>query len=252
MMKKEKMIIQSAKSIAHETIEMVLSNDYISRAAVPGQFLHLSLEGHTLRRPISIADVDKTNGTVTILFKIIGSGTAKLASYVPGMQLDVLGPGGNGFPVQAVRPKGRVLLIGGGIGVPPLYYLGKALKDKNVELVSILGFQSSRSVFYEDSFGKLGETIIVTNDGSQGSRGFVTDVIEKAGTVDSFYSCGPLPMLKAITGKMKDVPGYISMEERMGCGVGACLACVIPTDEEGGYKKICADGPVFHTSEVSL
>ncbi|MEC5422760.1 dihydroorotate dehydrogenase electron transfer subunit [Virgibacillus sp. C22-A2] len=251
MMKKEKMLIIKSTVIALDTIEMVLENSYISQYAVPGQFLHMNAEGHTLRRPISIADVDRASETITILFKIIGSGTKQLAAYQPGMSIDVLGPSGNGFYLE-IEENPTILLIGGGIGVPPLYYLGKTLAREDVNIISVLGFQSADYVFYEQKFKELGKTFIVTNDGSYGERGFVTDVLNKVGQFDCYYSCGPLPMLQAITGKLKGKKGYISLEERMGCGVGACFACVIPTDNQGGYKKICKDGPVFNAQEVSL
>ncbi len=251
MMKKEKVLINSFRQIALDTIEMVVENAYISQTAKPGQFLHVSVEGHMLRRPISIADINKEKNTITILFKVVGSGTAKLATLTPGMSLDVLGPNGNGFQIDD-QQKSTILLIGGGIGVPPLYYLGKTLAEKNIEIISILGFQTKDYVFYEEKFSNLGRNYVVTDDGSYGEKGFVTDVVKMAGDFDSYYSCGPLPMLKAITTKLKGKPGMISLEERMGCGVGACMACVIPTKKSGGYKKICSDGPVFHAEEVSL
>lgn len=249
MIQKEKMLIKSVEMIARDTIEMVLENDYISKTSIPGQFLHVYIEGNTLRRPISIANRNKENKTITILFKAVGSGTRKLASFKPGMLLDVLGPSGNGFKTN-VHEKSTILLIGGGIGVPPLYFLGKTLAESNCELISILGFQSEANVFYESKFLELGETFIVTNDGSFGEKGFVTDVIGKAGQFDHYFSCGPIPMLQAITAKLPDKSGSISLEERMGCGVGACMACVIPSNEKGGYKKICRDGPVFDSQEV--
>ncbi|PAV29936.1 dihydroorotate dehydrogenase electron transfer subunit [Virgibacillus profundi] len=251
MIKKEEMLIKSVKSIALDTIEMVLNNRYISRAAVPGQFLHVDIQGHTLRRPISIADVDKSEETVTILFKIMGSGTKHLSAYQTGMTFSVLGPSGNGFNIDNREAK-SVLLIGGGIGVPPLYYLGKRLAEEGREIISVLGFQSAESVFYEQKFQELGESFIVTNDGSYGDKGFVTNVLGKVKDFDCYYSCGPSPMLKAITERLEHKHGYISLEERMGCGVGACFACVIPTDTSGGYKKICKDGPVFSSREVTL
>lgn len=248
-MKNEKMRIMSVNSIALDTIEMVLENSYISQTAAPGQFLHVNVEGHTLRRPISIADINKEEETVTILFKIIGSGTRHLSSYQAGMTLNVLGPNGNGFPIH---DDSSVLLIGGGIGVPPLYNLGKTLAERGMKISSILGFQTADSVFYEQKFQDLGETFIVTNDGSYGYKGYVTDILDKTADFDRYYSCGPVPMLQAITANLKHKQGFISLEERMGCGVGACFACVIPTQTQGGYKKICKDGPVFSSLEVIL
>ena len=243
------MILKSVESIALDTIEMKFENSYISQNAVPGQFLHINVEGHTLRRPISIADVNKEQETVTILFKIIGPGTKHLSGYKAGMVLNVLGPNGNGFPIHDDT---SVLLIGGGIGVPPLYNLGKALAERGMKVTSVLGFQTEESVFYEKKFRELGKTFIVTNDGSYGHTGYVTDVLGKTGDFDRYYSCGPVPMLKAITANLVHKKGYISLEERMGCGVGACFACVIPTATHGGYKKICKDGPVFPVQEVAL
>ncbi|MBP1968170.1 dihydroorotate dehydrogenase electron transfer subunit [Virgibacillus natechei] len=250
MMRKEKLHILSSKQVALDTVEMVLENTYISKTAVPGQFLHVSVEGHSLRRPISIADIDMENETITILFKIIGSGTKQLATYQRGMKIDVLGPSGNGFNLE-IRADSTILLIGGGIGVPPLYYLGKTLAKNHIKLISILGYQTAQHVFYEQRFQEIGETHIVTNDGTHGKKGLVTDVLDTF-DFDRYYACGPVPMLQAITAKLEHQPGFISLEERMGCGVGACFACVIPTDTPDGYKKICKDGPVFNAQEVSL
>ncbi|WP_036573192.1 dihydroorotate dehydrogenase electron transfer subunit [Oceanobacillus picturae] len=250
MMKKEELIVKNSTEIALETYEMVLENSFISMTAKPGQFLHLQIDGHTLRRPISIASVNRDKNTVTILFKINGSGTKHLADYQIGSVINALGPAGNGFTLEP--ESSTILLIGGGIGVPPLYNLGKKLVDKQKKVISILGFQTKDYVFYEQEFKQLGETHIVTNDGSYGTQGFVTDVIGSIADFDTYYSCGPLPMLRAVSKELVHKNGYISLEERMGCGVGACFACVIPTDHDGGYRKICKDGPVFHHQEVNL
>ena len=250
MINKEKLRIVSSCQIAKYTVEMVLENDYISKHATPGQFVHLTVDGHTLRRPISIADINREQQTITILFKIIGSGTKRLAAYQVGEYVDALGPSGNGFQLEN-HSGATILLVGGGIGVPPLYNLGKALAAKGINIISVLGFQTGDYVFYEGKFKALGQTIIVTNDGSYGEKGFVTDVLDDL-DFDRYYTCGPVPMLQAITTKLKGKDGYISLEERMGCGVGACFACVIPVNDGNGYKKICKDGPVFHAEEVAL
>lgn len=252
MIKKESMKIISTNVIAKETVEMVLHNEYISENAAPGQFLHISVSGCMLRRPLSIAAVDRTAKTVTILFKIIGKGTKRLSGYVAGETIDVLGPAGNGFPLKKLPKNDKVLLIGGGIGVPPLYFLGCTLKELGYDVQAVIGFQSKDFVFYEERFKKLGETIVVTNDGSYGEKGFVTDMVDKIVPFDRYYSCGPAPMLKAVTNTFKGKEGYLSFEERMGCGVGACYACIIPTNDGSNYKKICQDGPVFRAEEVSL
>ncbi|WP_085992449.1 dihydroorotate dehydrogenase electron transfer subunit [Oceanobacillus senegalensis] len=251
MIKKVEMRVLSSQQIAKDTTEVILENKYISENAVPGQFIHILLEGRTLRRPISIADIDQENKTITILFKKLGSGTEQLSTVSSGTTLDVLGPNGNGFNTD-LQEGTTVLLIGGGIGVPPMYALGKEYKERNVNVVSVLGFQSREHVFYEEKFQELGKTIIVTDDGSYGKKGFVTNVLNQVGDFDHYYSCGPAPMLKAVTSELKGKPGSISLEERMGCGVGACFACVLPTKTEKGYKKICCDGPVFNAMEVVL
>ncbi len=247
----QKMIIKKVNTIALDTTEMVLVHEEVARTAIPGQFLHISVPGHTLRRPVSIADVDKKEHTITILFKQIGSGTKALASLPVGATLDVLGPNGNGFNLQE-KNGDTILLIGGGIGVPPLYYLGKSLVEKGYKIISVLGFQTKDYVFYEQKFSKIGKTIIVTDDGSYGEKGLVTDVLNEIEQIDCYYSCGPLPMLKSVRSHLSHKKGYLSLEERMGCGVGACFACVVPTNDDSGYKKICQDGPVFQAEEVQI
>lgn len=250
-MRQENMSIVTNTEIALHTFEMVLNNDYISETAVPGQFLHISVTGHTLRRPISIAAVDREQQTVTIIYKIVGLGTKQLSLYKPGMTLNVLGPNGNGFNLNNIN-QSTMLLIGGGVGIPPLHFLGEQLKAKGHNIVSILGFRSADDVFYEQAFKQFGETMIVTNDGTAGEKGLVTDVIDTVKKFDSYYTCGPLPMLQAVTHKLAHKQGFISLEERMGCGVGACFACVLPTRQYEGYKKICQDGPVFAAEEVKI
>src|SRR5690625_16426 len=249
-MKKEIMTVTSVKKIADETYEMVLKNDYISENAIPGQFLHISIPNFTLRRPISIADIDRESETVTIIYKRVGEGTDALTKFSSGMQVDVLGPSGEGFPIDATIS--TALLIGGGVGIPPLYFLAKQLKEKGVQVNAILGFQTKAGIFYEEKFKQLTNTFITTDDGSYGEKGLVTSVIPKIDSFERYYSCGPLPMMKAVKDSIQNVEGYLSFEERMGCGVGTCLACVIPTNDEQGYKKICQDGPVFRANEVNI
>jgi dihydroorotate dehydrogenase electron transfer subunit len=249
MISKTQMKIISNQIIAQDTYELVLENDYISNHAVPGQFLHIQVGEHTLRRPVSIANCDSFRNTVTIIFKVNGQGTNELSTYPVGANLDVLGPIGNGFPLHS---NSTILLIGGGVGVPPLFYLGRTLKELGTNVISVLGFQHKKQVFYEEAFHQLGRSLIVTNDGSYGEKALVTDVLSKIGYYDYYYSCGPTPMLRAVTQQLYDKPGFISLEERMGCGVGACFACVLPTKNSTGYKKICKDGPVFPVGEVMI
>src|SRR5699024_1610199 len=229
--------------------ELVLYSEEIAKTAIPGQVLHIQLPNHTLRRPISIASVDLEEHTVTILFKITGSGTQLLASYEHGMELDVMGPAGSGLAIGDLKQDERVLLRGGGISVRPIHCLLQQLSARGVETNTIRGFQTEAYVFYEEACRKKGQRTIVTDDGSYQNKGFVTDYIEVAGSFQRYYACGPMPMLKALKSTMTEKEGYLSFEERMGCGVGTCLACVIPTNDEAGYKKICQDGPVFAANE---
>lgn len=252
MIKKELAKIVSLDSIAKETVKMVLENKYISETAKPGQFVHIAVSEHTLRRPISIAETNRADNTFTILFKIVGSGTERLANYKVGEYLDLLGPNGSGFPIDQIKENETILLIGGGIGVPPIHFLATELKKLNVNVHVILGFQSQDYMFYEAEFSKLSEITVVTDDGSYGKKGFVTDYVHDIDSVDRYFACGPLAMLKAVANELEGIEGYLSFEERMGCGIGACYACVIPTNTPDKYKKICQDGPVFAANEVKL
>ena len=189
-----------------------------------------------------------------MIYRKQGRGTAILAGKRPGDEVDILGPLGNGFPLSAVNSGETALLVGGGIGVPPLHELSKRLRAQGTKVIHVLGFQSKDAVFYEEAFKKFGETYIATDDGSYGEKGFVTDVIEKRGLqFDCLFSCGPVPMLRALKNRYGTKHKiYLSLEERMACGLGACFACVCRTSEEPGsssYKKICSDGPVFSAEE---
>ncbi|WP_205092473.1 dihydroorotate dehydrogenase electron transfer subunit [Thalassobacillus pellis] len=254
-MKREWMDILHHEKVATDTYQMVLNGDIPGSGIRPGQFVHILVDDNFfLRRPISIADVDEQAGTLTILYKVLGKGTKSLTAKQQGDKLDVLGPGGNGFPMEELKTK-RALLIGGGIGVPPLHYLGRQLVEQGIEVISVLGFQSKEYIFFEKQFNELGEVYVATNDGSYGHHGFVTDILPGLeGRFDTYFSCGPAVMLKAVSKELTGYDGYLSIEERMGCGVGACFACVVPTPESDakGYRKICRDGPVFKPEEVVL
>lgn len=252
MIRKEILPIVSNKKIAHESYELILESKYISSNAIPGQFLHVSIKNHTLRRPLSIAAVNKEQETVTLLYKVVGSGTEDLIGYNSDEKIDVLGPSGNGFITDDLNEGDEVLLIGGGIGVPPLHFLAQKLAIKKVKMTMVLGFLSKEFMFYEKEFNALGHTIIATDDGSYGEKGRVTDVDLSRQAFKHYYSCGPLPMLKAVKEKYSHLDGFLSFEERFGCGVGACFACVIPTKDDAGYKKICQNGPVFSSEEVLI
>lgn len=237
------------KIVANEPLtsdvwRMVLEGDtqWISR---PGQFVNIELEGLYLRRPISINDW--TENTITIIYKVVGRGTEQMSRMTAGEELDVLTGLGNGFDVDVECE--RPLLVGGGVGVPPLYRLAKELLARGKKVSVVLGFNTAKEIFYADEFRALGaEVYISTADGSVGTKGFVTDAIREGEVeFDYFYSCGPLPMLKALCDNTT-VSGELSFEERMGCGFGACMGCSCKTLT--GNKRICKEGPVMKREEI--
>lgn len=232
--------ILSNKKIARDVFEMVLEGDtqYIT---APGQFINIQLEGKFLRRPISVCDYDDT--TVTIIYKVVGEGTEMMSALPVGETLDVLTGLGNGYDIsQGTKP----MLIGGGVGVPPMYNLCKKLIAAGQKPVVILGFNTKDEIFYEDEFKALGaEVRVATADGSYGIKGFVTDAF--IDDYDYFYTCGPMPMFRAIEAKAT-TSGQYSFEERMGCGFGACMGCSCKT--KYGNKRICKDGPVLVREEI--
>ncbi|MDM5235585.1 dihydroorotate oxidase B electron transfer subunit [Bacillus cereus] len=259
MMQKQNMIVVNQKEIAKNIYELVLQGTLVQQMNEPGQFVHIKVaEGIAplLRRPISICNVDQEKNEFTMLYRAEGQGTKTLATRKQGEMVDVLGPLGHGFPVEEAEAGQTALLVGGGIGVPPLYELSQRLVANGVRVIHILGFQTKDVVFYEEKFAELGDTYVATVDGTHGTKGFVTDVIDNYGIdFDILYSCGPLAMLRALEGRYKEKKAYISLEERMGCGIGACFACVCHLQEDPSghsYKKVCSDGPVFPIGEVVL
>lgn len=259
MIKQELCTVIAQNKIANNIYELTLQGELVHEMTEPGQFVHLKVsEGYDpmLRRPISIAEIAPGLSQFKMIYRAEGRGTVKLSEKKAGDTVDVLGPLGNGFPVHEAKQGDTALLVGGGIGVPPLYELSKQLVKQGVKVVHILGFQTENAVFYEDKFSKFGETHIATADGSHGTKGFVTNVIDELKLdFDILYSCGPTPMLKALESQYRHKKVYLSLEERMGCGIGACFACVCHTgdDPEGySYKKVCSDGPVFKAGEVVL
>ena len=209
----------------------------------PGQFVNIALEGRYLRRPISVCDYDAA--TLTLIYKVVGEGTAQMARMEPGGQLDLLTGLGNGFATD--NDARRPLLVGGGVGVPPLYNLAKVLLAAGKPVQVVLGFNTAAEVFYAGEFRALGCSVTVaTADGSAGVKGFVTDAL--AGLdFDYFYACGPLPMLRALS-QATACDGQLSFEERMGCGFGACMGCSCKTLT--GSKRICKEGPVLMKNEI--
>ncbi|WP_394232583.1 dihydroorotate dehydrogenase electron transfer subunit [Niallia oryzisoli] len=258
MIIKEMCTVVSQTELADSIYELTLKGELVQQMNEPGQFVQLKVSDHIdplLRRPISIARIDKTSSEFTMIYRTEGRGTTVLSQKHAGDLVDVLGPLGSGFPLEETAKGEIALLVGGGIGVPPLYELSRQLTDKGVTVIHVLGFQTKNAVFYEQEFSLLGETYVATVDGSYGTKGFVTDVIaEKNLGFDTLYSCGPTPMLKALETNFSDKKVFLSLEERMGCGIGACFACVCHTknDKDGKYKKVCSDGPVFRAGEVEL
>ena len=244
MYKRDIYKVLSNEPLTPAVYRMVLEGDtqYITRS---GQFINIELEGKFLRRPISVSDYDAQ--TITIIYKVVGGGTDQMSHMTPGTKLDILTGLGNGFNTEnsAVRP----LLVGGGVGVPPLYNLCKRLLSEGKKPMVILGFNTKDEIFYEEEFKALGVDVYCsTADGSHGTKGFVTDVIrEKALSFDYLYTCGPLPMLKALY-DATEVDGEFSFEERMGCGFGACVGCTCKT--KYGNKRICKEGPVLKREEI--
>ena len=248
----QELIITSNRKIADDVYEMLLKGD-TSLITAPGQFINIQLPGFYLRRPISICDYDGEG--LTIIYKVVGNGTDRLSTMSSGEKLMCLMGLGNGFDVAATGE--HVLLVGGGVGTPPMYGLAKALLKERKRISVVLGFNSTCDVFYVDEFKALGEKIdgsdldlrIATVDGSMGTKGFVTDCLKGLDDVTDYCACGPIPMLKALYGCYDGkLMGQLSFEERMGCGFGACVGCSINT--KSGFKKVCKDGPIFWSPDV--
>ena len=228
------------KKIAKNTYECVLCGDVSDIKC--GQFVNIMIDGLYLRRPISVCDAE--DGKLTLIYKVVGVGTEKMANMEAGTKLDLLTGLGNGYDTE--RSGDKPLLIGGGAGVPPMYKLCKELTSQGKKCSVILGFGSMDEVFYEDEFKSLGADVYVTTvDGSYGTKGFVTDAMNMEYTY--FYTCGPEPMLKAVYNK-STTSGEFSFEERMGCGFGACMGCTCKT--KYGNKRICKDGPILVKEEI--
>ncbi len=235
--------VLSNEKIAKDVFKMILSGDTSSITA-PGQFVNIKLDGYYLRRPISICDFDESS--ITLIYKVVGQGTELMSKIEVGEKLDVLVGLGNGFNTE--QSGSTPLLIGGGVGVPPMYKLCKELIAKGAFPSVILGFNTKDEVFYADEFEKLGVKVFVTTaDGTLGTKGFVTDAFSLVGEYSYFYTCGPLPMFKAVY-NATTTSGQFSFEERMGCGFGACMGCTCKT--KYGNKRICKDGPVLVKEEI--
>lgn len=242
-MRKGLFAVEANRKIARGTYEMILSGDTGAFTA-PGQFADLALPGFALRRPFSVCDLQ--GDRMTLVYKVVGKGTERMARLGRGDVLDILTGLGNGY--YLARSGQTPLLAGGGSGIPPLYLLAKRLLERGKKPKAAFGFNTAAEVFYEDEFRALGVPVVTaTADGTHGEKGLVTDAIKRCGGFDSVFCCGPEPMLRAVY-DAADVPGQFSFEARMGCGFGACMGCSVKT--KNGYKRICRDGPVLERGEI--
>ena len=240
-MKQSIFTILSNTALTDSVYKMILAGD-TSDITNCGQFVNIQLDGMYLRRPISVCDYD--DKTLTIVYKVVGKGTEAMAAMGAGVKLDILTGLGNGYDLTLAGDK--PVLLGGGVGVPPMYNLAKKLVAQGCEVKVILGFNVKSEIFYEEEFKALGCDVTVTTvDGSYGTKGFVTNALPEDYTY--FYTCGPEPMLKAVYRASK-TSGQMSFEERMGCGFGACMGCSCKTLT--GYKRICKEGPVMKKEEI--
>ena len=241
-MKQTILTIQANDCIAKNVYRMQLAGD--TTGILPGQFVNIRVEGQFLRRPISVCNI--TDGVLTIIYKVVGVGTEAMSHLPVGTPLDVLTVLGNGYDLS--KAGDNPLLVGGGVGVPPMYMLARQLREMGKNVRVILGFNTKDEVFYEEEFRQLGCDVTVTTvDGSHGVKGFVTNALD--GKQSYYYTCGPLPMIKALL-QAVGTNGEVSMEERMGCGFGACMGCTIQTTQ--GPKRVCKEGPVFAANELML
>ena len=243
-MHQEKFEILSNRPIAKDIYQLTLAGE-TSAITAPGQFVNLRLDGYYLRRPISVCDWD--GGQLRLIYKVLGRGTAALTAYPAGKTIDVLTGLGNGFDMAKCGD--TPLLVGGGVGIPPLFGLAKRLVSAGKRPAAVLGFNTEAEVFLTGEFRALGIPVtLCTADGSAGVPGFVTEGMKQVGVYNYMYACGPEPMLKAVW-EACETGGQFSFEERMGCGFGACMGCSCKT--KYGYKRICKDGPVLEKEEIA-
>lgn len=250
---KKQVVITSVDKLSHDIYSMWIKDEEITAAAKPGQFLSLYCKSgdRLLPRPISICEIDQKSGTLRLVYRVAGKGTEEISKYAVADTIEVMGPLGNGFTIEGKK----AILIGGGIGIPPMLELAKQL---NCEKQIVLGYRDI--TFLEDEFAPFGQVYISTEDGSKGTKGNVIDAI-KANELeaDIIFACGPTPMLRGVKAYANDhgIKAQLSMEERMACGIGACLACVCKSKETDHHthvknKRVCKDGPVFYSDEIEL
>ncbi|MDR1012833.1 MAG: dihydroorotate dehydrogenase electron transfer subunit [Lactobacillales bacterium] len=258
----EKMKIVSQRKLAPDIFEMKLFGELVKEMKQAGQFLHIRLPRSDLllRRPISLAKIAHKTKTCTIIYRVQGVGTKYFSKMKQKESLDILGPLGNGFDTSVVNKKEIALIIGGGIGIPPLYELSKRLVAKGAKVIHLFGFATKKVIFYEDKFRNLGEVKIATDDGSYGVHGHVGKLLEqltaKKLAIAAIYACGASEMLKMVDKKFMTHPhAFLSLESRMACGVGACCACACHKRNDKTRTKsfkVCNQGPVFKTGEIII
>lgn len=243
-MQSDMSVVSKNVNIARDTYKMVLRSD-LTGFMKAGQFVNIRIEGQLLSRPISICEIGDEN--FVIIYKVVGEGTHKLSLMKKGDRLEIFGPLGNGFNIDVSDDE--ILIIGGGIGVPPLYQLAREMVDKKKRVRAVLGFNTKDFVFFEEEFKALCPTFIATLDGSYGYKGNVLDLIKENGLEGLVYACGPKKMLDAVENNFNY--GYVSREARMACGIGACMACVCKDRRHKDVSyRVCADGPVFKIGQV--
>ena len=248
--------VVSQQALTDDIFSMWIQADEIAGAAVPGQFISVYTKdtGKLLPRPISLCQVDKEKGQLRIVYRVVGAGTSQFSGYQAGADIEIMGPLGNGFPLERAAGK-KVFLIGGGIGIPPMLELARQL---DCEKQAVLGYRDV--LFLNDEFEKFSDVYVATEDGSAGTKGNVLDAIRENGLkADVIFACGPTPMLRALKAYAEEheIECWLSLEEKMACGIGACLACVCQSKEVDEHshvhnKRICKDGPVFLAQEVEL
>lgn len=253
---REKAVVTEQREIAQDIYSLWLHAEEIAKEARPGQFVSVYCqdESRILPRPISICEIDKESGRIRLVYRVAGEGTKEFSGYDSGDTLEIVGPLGNGFPLD--RGYGKVFLIGGGIGVPPMVELAKQLPGKKIVISGYRGGE----LFLKEELSRNAELYVATEDGSAGTKGNVIDAIrENHLTADAIFACGPTPMLKALKAYAQEqgIDCYLSLEERMACGIGACLACVCKSmdiDEHTNVKnkRVCKDGPVFAAEEIDF
>ncbi|MGP6140579.1 dihydroorotate dehydrogenase electron transfer subunit [Jeotgalibaca sp. A127] len=236
------------KEVAHNIFELTLKGKMVSNMNRSGQFLHIKMKDPSLvlRRPISIASID--DETCTLLYRVVGKGTLEMTEWQPGDLVDTLGPLGNGFHLDFLKREEEVCIIGGGIGVAPLYELGKEVHARGNKITFILGFANADDIYYLEEFKQLGAVILCTDDGSAGLKGHVGVALDQVNPT-AVFACGPTPLLRLVQSHFSHLEHvYLSLEERMACGIGACYGC----DTKDKKKRVCSDGPVFQKDEVMV